>query len=370
MSERIRDFLTEPMAFKMTTLPGQQTVRLAPDGETKSRNGRFIIDAEASAAIVADFAAHKTPIVIDFEHQTLGGEYASPDGKAPAAGWVRKLWHEAGRGLLGLVEWNDKAREMIRAGEYRFLSPVLVVDKASRRATALHSAALTNKPAIPGMERLAASENSPKEPAPDAERTDAGKDAAAPALVPNKDTEIAVAVRTQLGLDQDADAATVLAAMVDRSRVEILAAKERELTALRTKIEDAEFTIAIAPFEKLNLANPRDAADRKVLRKLFAEDRESFEAVLTARRPLIPAGQTQGPAHLSARGALLAEARAKFSTDRSLKGITSLRAFSAQLLRDRGEAELSKDEVDSLDAQEREIVAAANRKPVEQFVGR
>lgn len=364
MSERIHDFLTEPMAFKMTTLPGQQTVRLAPDGETKSRNGRFIVDAQAAADIIADYEAHKTPIVIDFEHQTLGGEFSSPDGKAPAAGWVRKLWHEAGRGLLGLVEWNDKAREMIRAGEYRFLSPVLVVDKATRRATALHSAALTNKPAIPGMERLAAKEGDATT-GPDAGSTDAP----ATALVPHKDTEIAVAVRTQLGLDDDADAAQVLAAMVNRSSVELLSAKERELTALRTKLEDVEFAAAIAPFERLNLANPRDTADRKVLRKLFAEDREGFEAVLSARKPLMPAGETQAPTRLSSRGALLLEAKSKYANDRSVRGVTSLRAFAAQMLRERGEAEPSPDEVKALDAQESEIVAAAKRQPVEQFVG-
>jgi len=140
-------------------VPGNSLqIRLSPAGHVKSSQGDFVLDAAAGEAIVAEFESRKLPVPVDFEHQTLGGPYAAPHGRAPAAGWINKVWFDEQQGLLALVEWTEEARAMIRKGEYRFISPVLLVRKSDRRAIALHSAGLTNKPAIGGQERLAAKE--------------------------------------------------------------------------------------------------------------------------------------------------------------------------------------------------------------------
>jgi len=137
-------------------------VLIAPWGEVNSAVGSFIVDAEGAAAAIAAFVEHGTDIPIDYEHQTLGGAYASPSGQAPAAGWIKSLRAvtpeeaviDADRPAAGLwaeVEWTPSAAEQLRGRQYRYLSPVALVRRADRRLTGLHSAALTNKPAIIGM---------------------------------------------------------------------------------------------------------------------------------------------------------------------------------------------------------------------------
>ena len=53
--------------------------------------------------------------------------------------------------IVGKVEWTPKGREYIANKEYRYLSPVVLVRKSDNKAVVLHSAALTNTPAIDGM---------------------------------------------------------------------------------------------------------------------------------------------------------------------------------------------------------------------------
>lgn len=109
MSEYTKDQPLEALAFTAATPDeGLRTVRLTPAGEVQSMNGTFVMDEEAARLIIEAFDAHGTALPIDYEHQTLGGEYASPDGKAPAAGWIEKVFYEQGRGLQALVRWNER----------------------------------------------------------------------------------------------------------------------------------------------------------------------------------------------------------------------------------------------------------------------
>ena len=138
---------------------GLKQITLIPSGYVQSKAGNMLMDERAYRDVLANFNAHRTEVPIDYEHQTLGGEYASPSGLAPASGWIRQIYFDKTKGLMGLVEWTERAKEMIRAGEYRYLSPTVAVRKSDKRPVELHSAALTNKPAIVGMERLAAKEH-------------------------------------------------------------------------------------------------------------------------------------------------------------------------------------------------------------------
>lgn len=126
-------------------------VLLAPWGQVESTNGSFVLDDESARLAVEAFAEHATDLPIDYEHQTLGGTYSSPSGQAPAAGWIKRLIAESGVGLLAEIEWTDQAKQMLAAKEYRYLSPVAIIRKCDRKLVAIHSAALTNKPAIVGM---------------------------------------------------------------------------------------------------------------------------------------------------------------------------------------------------------------------------
>lgn len=136
-------------------------VLIVPDGEVSLVDGRggFSMTEDEADAIIDAFNRRGTQIVIDYQHQTLGREYSSPDGTAPAAGWIHGLRYQSGRGIVASVEWTPRARKSILAGEFRYLSPVLKLVKGDDgvRPYELEHAAVTNIPAIRSMERLAAS---------------------------------------------------------------------------------------------------------------------------------------------------------------------------------------------------------------------
>ncbi len=125
---------------------------LVPWGQVRSTNGDFVVDAESAAAVIEAFRQHGTDLVIDYEHQSLGGRYAAPSGLAPAAGWITGLEVRDGEGIWGKVRWTLAAARRIVRQEYRFLSPVVIVRRDDRKVTSLDSVALTNRPAIAGMQ--------------------------------------------------------------------------------------------------------------------------------------------------------------------------------------------------------------------------
>lgn len=136
---------------------GLREITLAPWGTVESSNGTFVVDEAGVAELIAAFAEHGTPLPIDVEHETLNKSVA-PGQRKGAVGWIEKIYAESGKAIKGLVRWTERGRELIRTKAFPYLSPVLMVRVDDRRAVGLHSAALTVKPAIPRMERLAASE--------------------------------------------------------------------------------------------------------------------------------------------------------------------------------------------------------------------
>lgn len=124
-----------------------QEIQVLPFGRVDSKNGTFEVNAASMESMVQAFAAEKNDLVVDYEHQTLKGT------QAPAAGWIKALINKGKDGLWARVEWTDKAADMIRSKEYRYLSPVVLL--RNKKAVVLHSAGLTNTPAIDGMAPLA-----------------------------------------------------------------------------------------------------------------------------------------------------------------------------------------------------------------------
>lgn len=157
----------------------------------------WTIDAASAKSIIEHFNALGRDLVIDYEHQTLGGEYASPTGQAPAAGWIKSLTWDAARGLVANVQWTSRAADMIAGGEYRYHSPVFSI--LNGRIQELHSVAITNDPATLDIQPIAAS------------RLRAAK-------MPGRRLALAGATRmdelkAQLGLAPEATAEDVLAAI-------------------------------------------------------------------------------------------------------------------------------------------------------------
>lgn len=277
-----------------------EEVMLTPWGWVETSHGRFLVDDEAARLVLAALEAQGTDLPIDYEHQTLGGTYAAPDGQAPAAGWIRRVEVRPGQGLFARVEWTPLARRRLAQREYRYLSPVALIRREDSRLIGLHSAALTNKPAIVGMQPIVARAE--------------GK-AASP--------EVALALhvetlRGQLGLPAGAGAADVLAAA--GARLESLRAEIRR--------REAEQRVGEAVRRgKLTEAQKAWALD------LCLRDPEAFARWEAAAPVVVPLGRLQPPAEVAPVGSFAARARAEYRAEPLLQALTSEEAYVADALR-------------------------------------
>lgn len=143
-----------------------QLVRLLPLGLVHSTKGDFLVDNESFKNIHDEFLRRQLEIPIDYEHQTL------KNMQAPAAGWIKDFILR-NDGIYGAVDWTQRAAEYLKNKEYRYLSPVINIRKEDRKVIALHSAALTNTPAINAMTAIANS-NKPDLEDPASEEPESG----------------------------------------------------------------------------------------------------------------------------------------------------------------------------------------------------
>jgi len=133
-------------------------VQLTPAGEFRGADGRpekvasWKIDSAAATQVINRFNARKLPVVIDYEHQTLHKE---DNGQpAPAAAWMRELMWREGEGLFARAELTASARKAIEEKEYLYFSPVFAYDGKTGQVTEIQMGAITNTPAVHGMNAL------------------------------------------------------------------------------------------------------------------------------------------------------------------------------------------------------------------------
>jgi len=220
----------------------------------------LLVDEAAMDAVIRIFESRKKDLMVDYEHQSLGkvldkdgglvADFSSPDGTAPAAGWIKKLINRGRDGLWAVVEWTDRARELIEKKEYRYYSPAFNRDKKSGRLTELVNVALTNLPRMNGLAPLIA------------------KGRAQPGDEPTKEGGMLERTKKILGLAQDATEADVEAA------VEAMKKEHGELAAFKQGIEalpkegppaggDVQTVIAKAITDALEL--PEGSSEEKVV---------------------------------------------------------------------------------------------------------
>lgn len=205
-------------------------ILLIPAGVFRARDGRpeglpgWRLTPERAREIIRDAETARGDLVIDYEHQTLAAEENGQP--APAAGWFRRMQWRDGEGLVAVdVRWSARAAEYIRAGEYRYISPVFEYDRQTGEVTAILMAAITNFPAIDGHSDLAAraaARFSPQETTMDrneliaalglsADATDAQITAA---LTAGREAAAALtALRAELGVDESGDPQAAVAAL-------------------------------------------------------------------------------------------------------------------------------------------------------------
>lgn len=138
---------------------GMLTIQVTPDGEFRAIDGRptdvpaWRMNAANAAQVIALASARITPIVIDYEHQTLNKEKNGQP--APAAAWFREFEYRPGAGLFARVKLTRRAVQLIEDEELGYFSPVFGYDTAGNVVEMLMGG-FTNTPAIDGMQALAA----------------------------------------------------------------------------------------------------------------------------------------------------------------------------------------------------------------------
>lgn len=289
----------EALALHSATLSGEtvpQRILLAPWGNVESSNGSFVVDEESARLAVQAFEEHGTDLPIDYEHQTLGGVYASPSGQAPAAGWIKRIFAESGVGLLAEIEWTDQAKQRLADKEYRYLSPVAIIRKTDRKLVAIHSAALTNKPAIVGMQ-------------PIVNRADAAD-------------EPLTVLRCELHLP------------VDAAVEEVLVAAGRRLIELQRDMERRHVEERIC--EAMRTGKLVEA-QRAWAETLVAREEDLFEEWFSTAPVVVKPGISEPPHTTDGverrHHAAASRARAEFRTNRVLAGLTTEEAYIADAVR-------------------------------------
>ena len=157
----------------------------------------------------------------------------------------------------------------------------------------------------------------------------------------DKDAEVASAVRTRLGVADDAGKDEVILAMsvqVDsESRAEVLAMKQRE----RERIVDERIHVLCRD----NVLNPNDAAQIQAARAVALDTPDRFDALVANMRPFVQPGRTTPPDRAAVgRHRTIANAAREYRGDTGHRKLTSLRAFIDLRLREAGEGLLSDDE--------------------------
>lgn len=129
---------------------------LAGDGMVRTFDGRGpyrVSDAGNLAS--ASLQAHHGRIPLDENHST---DLAAPNGgPSPARGWIVDMQARA-EGIFGHIKWNASGAALMSEQAYRFISPVLILDK-SGNVLDMPRASLTNTPNLRGMAALHAQEN-------------------------------------------------------------------------------------------------------------------------------------------------------------------------------------------------------------------
>ncbi|MDP3225224.1 MAG: phage protease, partial [Rubrivivax sp.] len=130
-------------------------LHLLPVGEFVGRDGRpgkgltWKLSDQQGRTLAAKLTARHARVQfnLDYEHQSMLSEQNGQP--APASGWATAFEWRDGVGLFALnVQWTAKAKEMIEAGEYKYISPVIVYDKQTGEVIDVLNASLVNIPCL------------------------------------------------------------------------------------------------------------------------------------------------------------------------------------------------------------------------------
>lgn len=281
---------------------------LIPFGEVKVERAcagsDFVFTRRHAESAVRWFERIGRKLAIDYEHQSFDRFNTRADGLRPAAGWIGGLEIRSD-GLWAVdVSWTERARELLRAGEYRYFSPVIFwTDEDQSDVAALGPVALTNDPAMHGVRALAARRGLPDAGA-------GGDDADPPSarFVPREELEAAQAeialLRNELRR-QEADAFVErglrLGKIVDATSMDWREAYLRDPEEAEAQLARAAVVLPpgrVVGLDRRGAVRPLSSAERDfrrhadVLRRwgIEPEDLTAYEQAVAAGRVVQPGG--------------------------------------------------------------------------------
>lgn len=254
---------------------GASRVHLLPCGYFESTDGRpgnvagvtaqkWRLTMEDAWPLITALDNKKTSMLCDYEHQTL---LAEKNGlPAPAAGWCKKLEWVDGQGLFATdVQWTDKAKAHLKAGEYKYISPVFLFDKETGAVTDLKHFALTNDPGLDCLQPLVAALSQRFSPTTDPTRN-----------LPKEPSMNRILAA--LGLQHTATEDTALTALSTlQGQATLAAGKDAEIMALKANQFDPTKHIPLVEHTKVAeqlaaLKATADAAEHETLVKTALSD--------------------------------------------------------------------------------------------------
>jgi Mu-like prophage I protein len=122
-------------------------------GLNTTLKGDLLFDEQAARDVLATFANHGVDMMIDLEHLSLDDE--GPNFDPDARGWCR-LELRNGELWATDVSWTADGDARLREKRQRFISPVSIYDKKTRRIEKLLNIAITALPATDNLEPLVA----------------------------------------------------------------------------------------------------------------------------------------------------------------------------------------------------------------------
>lgn len=163
--------LKGPRAWKDGTPKKLVWVQLAETGAWRGHPaGPFEMTSTTFGEIVRNFDRRGLAVPFDMEHASEADPTSGsiPERGAPAQGWIHKLDNQGDKGLWGLVEWLDYARDGIQAGQFAYLSPAIRFNSrdpisGENVGARLTSAAITNQPFLNGLDGLRAATDGVKD---------------------------------------------------------------------------------------------------------------------------------------------------------------------------------------------------------------
>jgi phage I-like protein len=140
-------------------------IQLFPAGDFDAPRGALCgqgpwhLNADSAKQLISACAQRANDMLIDYEHQFL---HSAKNGlPVPAAGWIDSAsleWRDDPAAATGLfatqVKWVADAAAHIASDAYRYISPVFSYDAKTGTVLDIINVALTNSPAIDGMQAV------------------------------------------------------------------------------------------------------------------------------------------------------------------------------------------------------------------------